>query len=46
MPIGMTSARNCAPATPATPATPEVFQGVRSWLLLAGFVLVCAAATS
>lgn len=24
----------------------EVFQGVRSWLLLAGFVLVCAAATT
>ena len=24
----------------------ELFQGVRSWLLLAGFVLVCAAATA
>lgn len=24
----------------------ELFQGVRSWLLLAGFVLICAAATA
>lgn len=24
----------------------ELFQGVRSWLLLAGFILVCAAATT
>lgn len=43
---GRWDAANPPPAWEQTRSRWEFFQGVRSWLLLIGFVLVCAAATT